>query len=347
VKATMIGGQPILKHVPADFMVRENMVVALAPADQAGQHYLLMRKCGFTTIEAIRRVAAALDLPTTEVTYGGLKDEDAVTEQLIAVPVGALSEQVSTAGWQVAAEPGRWLELRHYGYGTEPLQIGRLEGNGFRVVVRNLDEETAARFSGMRKMTALFLNFYDTQRFGVPTGPKRTHLVGAAILEQRWDEALGELAGLGAPESEGARNWLESPEAFFALLDPRTTAFYLAAHASYGWNRELSAMVTRTCPDEHFPVEVDGMPYCYVTSPRAAARIMAEATALPYDQYSYVGGAPVGRQSERATVIQTSIAVEGPGDDERIVGRYCVGLRFFLPSGSYATAAIRQLMAYA
>ncbi|MEU6073968.1 tRNA pseudouridine(13) synthase TruD [Micromonospora sp. NPDC047074] len=343
----MVGDQPVLKFVPEDFVVRENMVVELTPAERAEQHYLLMRKCGFTTMEAVRLVAAELGLPSTEVTYGGLKDEDGHTEQLVAVPAGTLPLETAAQGWWVAQEAGRWLELRHYGYGNAPLEVGKLEGNGFRILVRNLDHETAARLGARGKVTALYLNYYDTQRFGVPNGPKRTHHVGAAILDRRWDDALRELAGLGAPESSGAGAWTGAPEAYFTRLDPRTTSFYLAAFASDRWNRELSALVEQACPGEHFPVVVDGITYRYVTSPQAAARVLVQATMLPYDRYSFVDGAPVVRQSQRTTVVQTTISVDAPCDDHRFAGRSSLGLRFFLPSGSYATAAVRQVMAYA
>ncbi|HEU5160828.1 MAG TPA: tRNA pseudouridine(13) synthase TruD [Streptosporangiaceae bacterium] len=345
-----MGDPVILKYLPNDFLVRENLIVDLTSAAEASQQYLLLRKYGFTTMEAIRLVADRLGLTWADVTYGGLKDEDAVTEQLVAVPMDAPVDTLPAAdnlsSWPLVREPDRWLELRHYGYGTEPLQIGRLEGNAFRIVVRNVEGRTAARFALERKMTSFFLNFYDTQRFGVPNGPKRTHLVGSAILEGRWDDALTELIGLRAPESRDAEDWTGPAPEFFARLDPRTVSFYLAAHASHRWNGSLSALVEETCPDEHFPIAVDGVAYRYVTSPRAATKVLAKATMLPYMKYTFVDGAPTEQRSQRTTVVQTSMTVETVTDDREIVGRSSVCLRFFLPSGSYATAAVRQVMSY-
>lgn len=334
---------PVLKHVPEDFVVRETMVVELADEAAAGYRYLLLRKSGYTTMEAIRHVAHAIGLPSSEVTYGGLKDEDGITEQLVAVPAAAVPGEPDALG---ARENGRWWGLHHYGYGYAPLGIGRLEGNGFRVVVRNVAPALAERFDGVRKLTTFYLNYYDTQRFGVPTGPKRTHLVGVAILDRLWDDALKELAGLGAPESAGASEWTGPAEDYFRQLDPRTTSFYLAAHSSHRWNEELRALVARSCPGEHFPVVVDGIEYWYVDSPLSATKVLAAGAVLPFTRYSFVDGEPVATESERSTVVQTTISVGPVEEDPAHDGRSRFALNFFLPSGSYATAAIRQVTSY-
>lgn len=338
--------EPIVKHVPTDFIVRENMVVRLTDRDSAKQQYVLLRKCGYTTMEAVRLLADRLGLTSPEVTYGGLKDEDGITEQLVAVPLNALPDTTKDLPWPVVADGGRWLELQHYGYGIDPLRIGRLEGNGFRVVIRNLAEDSAARLSSERKQTTFFLNYYDTQRFGVPGGPKRTHVVGSAILDGRWADALAALADLRAPESKSARTWTGDARDYFTALDPRTTSFYLAAHSSAEWNEQLTEQVADSCQEEHTTVTVEGISYRYVTSPVAATRVLAATAMLPYTKYEFLDGTPVPTASSRTTVVQTMIVASPVEEDHAHSGRFCVELRFFLPSGSYATAAVRQLLSY-
>lgn len=336
--------QPVLKHSPDDFLVRENMVVpCTTDATGAKQHYLTLHKCGYTTMEAVRLIAGELGIAGREITYGGLKDEDGITEQLIALPHGTLSETAREFTVTAPDAPSRWLYLRHYGYGSEPLRIGRLEGNGFAIVVRGLDRATAERLAALRKINLFFLNYYDTQRFGVPGGPKRTHLVGAAILAGDWHTALGELAALNAPESTDARRWDGPPRDFFTALDPRTTSFYLAAHASHGWNALLGDLVSRTAGHRTRPLCLDGLDYLYVTSIDAAIDVLAQARELPCTRYTYDRGTPEARQSARPTVVQTTVGFSGHRPDRRLPGGHEVGLNFFLPSGSYATAAVRQL----
>ncbi|SDT80594.1 tRNA pseudouridine(13) synthase TruD [Actinoplanes derwentensis] len=333
------GTAPILKYAPADFVVQESLVVDLIDGD-ADQHYLLLRKRGYTTMEAIRLVAEHFGLASTDVTYGGLKDEDGITQQVIAVPAGAVTGE----GWRLDTDPDRSLEVLPYGAGREELQIGGLEGNAFRIVLRNLDEARATALADARKITLFYLNYYDTQRFGVPAGPKRTHLVGSAILAGDWDQALSELIGLNAPESASAAAWTGRPADFFAGLDWRTTSFYLAADASYQWNETLREVTGKAALDELFDLTVDGLEYRYVRSTEAAVAVLGTAAALPYSRHTIRDGELVTRISHRSTVVQTTIAVGASEPDDRLPGRYRVHLRFFLPSGSYATAAIRQLL---
>ncbi|MFE4924859.1 tRNA pseudouridine(13) synthase TruD [Streptomyces sp. NPDC056661] len=337
---------PVLKYQPADFVVRESLLVPMTDRDSAEQRYLLLRKCGFTTMEAVRLIADRFGLLSTEISYGGLKDEDGITEQLIAMPSHSLPPATEVGRWVISADGDRWMELQHYGWGCDPLQIGRLEGNGFRVVVRNLTSDSADRLSGERKLTTFFLNYYDTQRFGVPGGPKRTHLVGEAILDGRWAVALRELSGLRAPESASASAWSGDPKDYFANLDPRTTSFYLAAHSSAQWNKLMVAQVDESCGTEQETVTVDGIDYRYVTSPKATTRVLADSVMLPFTKYRFVEGVPVSSASQRTTVVQTAVSVGQIAEDPAHNGRFCVELRFFLPSGCYATAAIRQLLFY-
>jgi tRNA pseudouridine13 synthase len=338
--------EPLLKYRPEDFLVRENLVVATTDDEQAGQQYLVLHKRGYTTMEAVRLIAEKLAVPTRQITYGGLKDEDGVTEQLVAIPSGTLTGQADGSGWRPADEPGRWLLLRHYGYGREPLRVGGLEGNGFRIVVRNIEQPLADRLAALRKVNLLFLNYYDTQRFGVPGGPKLTHRVGASILAGDWATALRDLIALKSPESELAGAWQGPAAGFFRQLDPRTAAFYLAAHASDNWNTALRAMVGLECPGGGFARRVDGLDYRYAESSQDAATVMAAAHQLPYDKFTFEDGRPVRSESIRPTVVQSVISVGQVAPDDRIDGRSEVTLTFFLPSGCYATAAVRQFLGY-
>jgi len=329
--------EPVLKHVPGDFLVRENVVVDLVDEKAATHQYSLLRKSGYTTMEAVRLLADRLALAARDITYAGLKDEDGITEQLVALPAGHLPAR---RFWRDAE---RWLELLPYGLGDGPLEIGRLEGNGFRVTLRDLSPAEAATLSAARKINLLFLNFYDTQRFGVPGGPKLTHVLGGALLDEDWHTALSVLIGLDAPESGLAADWRGTARDFFAALDPRTTSFYLAAHASAQWNADLADVVAHACPQQHIDIELDGMDYRYVDSDDAAAAVLGAARELPFTKYAFRDGAVTSRLSPRPTVVQTTVEVGADTPDPYFPGRCAVPLSFFLPSGSYATGAIRQL----
>lgn len=149
----ILTSRPVLKHRPADFLVREVLVPRTCAESVASHEYFTLGKWGLTTIEAIRIIAEAFDVASTAVTYGGLKDEDAITDQLVALPRG--TTQCPT--WEHSPTEGRYLRLTHQGYGPEPLTIGGLEGNAFRIVVRGLDPVVAERLGELHK-----INFFSS-----------------------------------------------------------------------------------------------------------------------------------------------------------------------------------------
>jgi len=337
-----VSNTAVLKDRPADFVVRESLVVPLDGDQDREQQYLVLRKSGYTTMEAIRLIAARAGVSTRDVTYGGLKDEDGITEQLVAVPHGVLANWSAAGPW-VLEEGDRWLRLNHYGYGERPLQVGRLQGNGFQLVVRNLDPEQANRLAEQAKINLFFLNYHDVQRFGVPGGPKRTHEVGAAMLAGDWDRALKVLIELRAPESPLAEAWTGAAKDFFCDLDPRNASFYLASHASAGWNQELGE-VARRVGGETVRVEIEGVAFEYLTSIDRILAMLADTRELPRAKYTFDDGRISERGSPRPTVVQTVVSISPAEPDDHRAGRSKVGLNFFLPSGCYATAAVRQLL---
>ncbi len=329
-----------VKHVPDDFLVRESVAVRLVRVESATHRLTLLRKCGYTTMETVRAIAAAFNVPEQSIGYCGLKDEDGVTEQLISVPIAIPIAAINGVGVETG---DRWYTTQHYGFSDAALRVGQMEGNSFKVVLRNLEPRHTTGFFSRKKINFMFLNYFDTQRFGLPGGPHRTHLVGAAMLDGRWDEARKVLIELNAPESRLAADWSGPSREFFFQLDERVMSFYPAAHASFAWNEELARLATATVDDRVHRLVVDGIDFTYVTETSAAARVLAAAYELPITRYKFDAGAPAPSASVRATVAQTVIEVDGREDDEHFPGRKRVELSFFLPSGSYATAAIRQL----
>ncbi|MFH9296746.1 tRNA pseudouridine(13) synthase TruD [Streptomyces sp. NPDC017520] len=332
-----------VKHVPEDFLVRESVVVRTVREESATHRLVLLRKCGYTTMEAVRGIADALGIPEGSVGYCGLKDEDGVTEQLLSLPIAVPGSAVE----RLAVDEGEcWYCNQHYGFSDAPLRVGQMEGNSFKIVLRGLDHGHAEGFFGRKKINFMFLNYYDTQRFGVPGGPHRSHHVGAAMIDGRWDDARRILIELGAPESQLAADWTGTSRDFFYRLDERARSFYPAAHASYAWNQELAGLAAVAAGDRALRTTVEGIEFTYVGDPADTARVMAAEYELPIKRQTFGTDAPVSRASVRSTVVQTVIEVSDRANDEYFPGRKRVELTFFLPSGSYATAAIRQLVAW-
>lgn len=334
---------PVVKYRPQEFNVVENLVLALAgePSLEDRFHYLKIRKCGYTTFEAVTALARHLGIPSAKIRYAGLKDEDGITEQTVAIEEKLGREQLDSFNHNFRVSDERFIVLQFYGVGNDPIEIGRLNGNGFRIMVRNLDASQAKAFDDHIKFEACFLNYYDTQRFGVPRGPKTTHLIGKALLENEFEQALGHLRRSASPESVDALAYDGEPGRFFEELDARTTSFYKSSYASHEWNSELSGLLAQSFPHGRRSVEFDGIGFAFLSYQKDLLEFASRHRRLPYRKY--YGESDFGY---RATVIQTQITCGALEEDDAFPGKARCELSFFLPSGCYATMCVKQLFGF-
>jgi len=207
-----------IKQVPEDFFVKE---VARRDFREKGDYaYYLMRKRNYTTQRAAERVADFLGISNSAVGYAGLKDRNAVTEQFISVRSKNSPERISLPD----------IELELLGRGYLKIGIGELEGNQFRIIVRNLepsdlirlynrftDEEIREDFqlseSGIQVLVSelneiassgriFFPNYFGSQRFS-----KHNWEVGMLILKRDFEAALKKILSFDIPEDVLGENW--------------------------------------------------------------------------------------------------------------------------------------------
>ncbi|KAI4803336.1 hypothetical protein KUCAC02_006887 [Chaenocephalus aceratus] len=144
-----------------------------------------LRKENLETLEAISYMAASLGVLPSDFTYAGIKDKRAITFQSMVV------KKVST---QRLKEKTAEFERR----GIEPLRLGRLQGNHFDLVVRDLRPHGDTHSSAADTHTRLaalvkeavenvkargFVNYYGPQRFG-SVKSVQSDRVGLALLKE-------------------------------------------------------------------------------------------------------------------------------------------------------------------
>jgi tRNA pseudouridine13 synthase len=148
----------IIKASPEDFMVVEDLGY---PADGEGEQLLVrIRKTGANTRFVAEALAKYLKVPARELSYAGMKDRQAVTEQTLCfrLPGNAMPD---LRGF--ALEGVEILEVvRH----KRKLRIGALAGNAFRLVIRQISqpEEVEQRLALIA--AAGVPNYFGEQRFG-------------------------------------------------------------------------------------------------------------------------------------------------------------------------------------
>ncbi|MFW3112788.1 hypothetical protein MHAE_03355 [Mycobacterium haemophilum DSM 44634] len=336
---------PVLKSTASDFRVSEAMAVAVSDPGPGTHHYVLLHKAGYTTFEAADAVAEFFGTSPADVRYAGLKDEDGVTDQFLAVAgeldASRIEEFNRTHGIQDEPD-GPWMRLRHYGHSVDPLGPGELDGNSFRIVVRGIDADQAAQLRAIRVRTFFFVNYYDTQRFGVPNGPKQTHLIGQALLDGDHRRAFDLLRSSRSPEARLCADFTGTPEDFFAALDPRKVAFYLCAQGSDEWNAQVRALVRESAAGAAIEVERDGIPYVFSRRSDTALEVLRRGEGLRCRSYRWCDGTMVAEMSARPLVVQVRVRVSDVRVDETVPGTWRCTLAFFLPSGCYGTSAVTQ-----
>lgn len=192
VTAGLPGTGGRVRVAPEDFEVEE--VPAYRPCGAGDHVYARIRKRGIPTLEAIARIARALDVDRARVGYAGLKDARAVTTQTLSIervdPARVASLQVD--GVEV-------LEVERHG---NKLKRGHLHGNVFRITIRDVGEDAASRAEQVLEVL---------KRRGLPNGfgPQRFGLAGTndrlgAALWRGDGAAFFEVLLSGIPGDAGA-----------------------------------------------------------------------------------------------------------------------------------------------
>ena len=147
-----------IKANPEDFVVVEDLGY---PYDGEGEQLLVrIRKIGCNTRFVAEAIAKFLGVHQRDLSYAGMKDRHAVTEQTLCfrVPGNAMP---NLAGFQL--EGVEILQvIRH----KRKLRVGALAGNAFRLVVRQISDRAAVETRLQQIQQHGVPNYFGEQRFG-------------------------------------------------------------------------------------------------------------------------------------------------------------------------------------
>ena len=260
-----------IKVKPEDFIVEEDADLKL---HKGGEYrvYLLTKK-GFNTIDLLLRLSKKLGIPFSNFSYGGKKDRHALTTQYITIKDKSI----------FGAEEDSF-SLSYIGDMQKPMGPEFIKGNGFKIVIRDLDEQEAIRAKGEVELVRGhgFINYFDDQRFG--SFDREQGFIGEKILQSHHNIALKIYLTSIHPEDKKAEkerkrfffnNWskwddclkraetLFENRAFRMLLKREKTPFlnsilmipkeelslFFSAFQSYLWNQLAERLVNTFHPD--------------------------------------------------------------------------------------------------
>ncbi|KAL9183564.1 hypothetical protein ACHAXT_004420 [Thalassiosira profunda] len=181
------------------------------PKDRPDFLRFVMYKENIDTGVAAKDVCRTAHLnPKRGIGYAGMKDKRGITTQFCSVyrmekeqllAVNARGGNDGAGGGNTSKSGASIIKLGSFAYSSEEVRLGRLSGNRFDIVLRNVDVgEDAGQMSrhlqvqqklekaGVALKDRGFVNYFGMQRFGKFND---THLVGIAVLKGDFEGAVG------------------------------------------------------------------------------------------------------------------------------------------------------------
>lgn len=335
----------ILKQTTKDFFVRE---VNYEPTwcDKADAYFTILelQKENINTFDAIQLLVSTFEVEPNQISYSGLKDEDAISIQAIAVAKILEEEDVKKVNIN-----NRNIIIHIKGYTREQFNIGGLHGNVFNITLRNIEKYYINTLTEMANKTLKVktINYYDNQRFGIPNTKANTHIIGKYIFENQWEKALYEYLESGNPTSEkekllNSSKLISCKESFFNCIDSRKLSFLINAYMSELWNNNANEWIKSNASDYRiYDNKIMNLMFLTDTS-----RISADNNFLKYNYYIVSNeGTLIEKEKCRQIVLYNNVVVKEFQLDDIFQDKLKVNICFYLPSGSYATILIKQLFA--
>jgi len=178
-----------IKQINEDFEVNEiiSEKASNSISEDNGLAVYILRKNGIDTTHALRDVEKRFGLVLRAL---GLKDSNAVTEQYV---------QAKTVSRSLEQVEGKKYSLRRIGFTKKPISKQDMLGNKFKIKISDSTNDVS-QFNEHDKI----LNFFGYQRFG----SKRpvTHLIGKAIIQQNYQQAVDFLLSYSSKYDSGENN---------------------------------------------------------------------------------------------------------------------------------------------
>ncbi|MBS3158321.1 tRNA pseudouridine(13) synthase TruD [Candidatus Woesearchaeota archaeon] len=253
-----------IKQVPEDFIVEEitrfgNGIQVKEDKEDCKYIYCILKKRDYTTLKALQIISHELGLSLNNIGFAGNKDRVAVTQQAISIydPGNRAKPKIDKFNSDNSA---KGIELKFVGYGNCPISLGELEGNKFRIVVRNLGNKELVK---LKKLDAMqlndtkqlkFVNFYGEQRFS-----KSNKDIGKLLLQKRFKDAV-ELIIKTEGESENKvtsylTNYSNDYVNALKQIPRKLLLMYVHSYQSYIWNLAAEKVLRKIKGDKKKSIE--------------------------------------------------------------------------------------------
>lgn len=296
-----------IKQSPEDFVVEE--LTSITPKDSGEYVYFWLTKREYTTHKAVETIARKLKLKLKHVGFAGTKDKKAVTRQLISIK-GTTKEHVERL-----TLPD--LKLEFYGYGDDPISLGDLAGNRFKIIVYSDKQVKVEKIK--------IPNYFGEQRFST-NNPK----IGKLLVKKQFQEA----ATLIQAEPKLTDHLSKNPTDYIGALRqlPRKILLlYVHSYQSFIWNMTVERMIEQGLEQEYVPI----IGFAAEETNSIIDDIMKNEN-LTFRDFIIRQIPEISTEGAlRKMYVDMNIKITDDKDKH--------ALEFDLPKGSYATTVIKEL----
>lgn len=326
-------GKPIstgvLKSKVEDFKVFEKLPFS---ASGEGEHLIIhIRKTGANTLFVARQLAKYFKVKEALVSYAGLKDRNAVTEQYFGIHVPGKAE------YDLSDLDIEGVEVLSYKRHNKKLKSGALTGNNFELTLRNVTEPEALRRRFVAVVEQGVPNYFGEQRFGIDGNniqAAKELFAGKKIKDKKkrgiyLSAARSFIFNAIVAERIALKKFLHPLEGDVFMLAGSRSVFQ-----SEGINDEILTRLATKDIDISAPLWGAGESLAV-----EQALTLEQSVAAKYDDLATGLGRFGLKQERRKVSLQVSEARLQLEGDTAIIS-------FFLPAGCFATTVLKELIDY-
>lgn len=328
----------LLRVKQSDFKVVEQL--PFLPCGE-GEHLLIyIRKIGANTVFVARELAKYFKVKEQLVSYAGLKDRFAVTEQWFGVHVPGKQ------AYDLSDLTIEGVEVLSYARHNKKLRTGALTGNRFELILRDVTELKALQERWQTIVEQGVPNYFGEQRFGIDGG--------------NIDKALALFSGTKIKDKKKRGMYLSAARStiFNDIINERINqhtfakvsvgdVLMLAGTQSVFHLDEVDDSIKQRLLDKDIDITAS-MWGAGELMTSADAEMLEQGVAERHNEFSQ--GLPrFGLKQERRRirlVVQDASIDVLPSDDATSDSLPAVILSFTLGAGSYATTVLRELIDY-
>ena len=326
-------GEPLatarIRSTPADFLVIEEL--GFEPCGDGEHDYLFLEKTGQSTERVAGELARFAGVRRAAVGYSGMKDRQAVTRQWFSVP----RTPAGAADWQLFHCAG--VSVLSCQQHARKLKRGVHRRNRFRLVLRDVEDPSDSLDERLRCLREEGMpNYFGEQRFGWSGGNlsmAESLFAGRRLARHKRSIALSAARSLIFNDVLSARvqdgSWGALQDGDVAGLDGTGSVFTVDAVDDELRSRAAALDLHPTGP-------------LWGAGDTPASGAVAALEAATATQHAGLA-AGLEKHTKRARrALRCRIAdLEWQADGNVLT------LGFVLPRGSFATALLRELVAYA